>query len=80
MALHTEVFHVVPSDYASVQRALLDGKAIPASTAIGRSLLALAQGLLGKTAFEPASAGRRPATGGMLSGSLSSLLKAFSRG
>jgi pilus assembly protein CpaE len=80
MALHTEVYHVVPSDYASVQRALLDGKAIPASTAIGRSLLALAQGLLGKAAVEPARASRRPATGGMLSGSLSSLLKAFSRG
>jgi len=80
MALHTEVYHVVPSDYASVQRALLDGKAIPPSTAIGRSLLALAQGLIGKTTPESESVGRRPAAGGMLSGSLSSLLKAFSRG
>ncbi len=79
MALHTEVHHVIPSDYTNVQRALLDGRAIPTTTGIGRSLLALAEGLAGKTVTETETLWK-PSASGVLSNSLNSLLKAFSRG
>jgi pilus assembly protein CpaE len=77
MALHTEVHHVIPSDYANVQQALLDGKAIPTTTGIGRGLLALAEGMAGKNVT---GTERKPSAGGVLSSRLNSLLKAFSRG
>ncbi len=79
MALHTEVHHLVPSDYENVQRALLDGKVIPTTTPFGKSLLTLSQGLLGKTGKETPPA-KKPASGGVFSGSLTGLFKAFSRG
>ena len=47
-ALHTEVFHVVPSDYEAVQRALVEGKPIAPTTSFGKSLAALAEQLAGK--------------------------------
>jgi hypothetical protein len=37
-ALHTEVFDSIPSDYESVQRALMEGKPVPANTPFGKSL------------------------------------------
>jgi pilus assembly protein CpaE len=37
-ALHTEVFEAIPSDYEAVQKALMEGKAVPANTAFGKSL------------------------------------------
>lgn len=37
-ALHTEVFDSIPSDYEAVQKALMDGKPVPANTAFGKSL------------------------------------------
>jgi hypothetical protein len=40
-ALHTEVFETLPSDYEAVQKALLDGKPIPASSAFGKGVLQL---------------------------------------
>jgi len=46
-ALHTEVFHVVPSDYEAVQKALVEGKPIATSTSYGKSLMALADQLSG---------------------------------
>lgn len=49
-ALHFDVFHVVPSDYDSVQAALVEGKPIPNSTPIGKSLAQLADRLAGKRA------------------------------
>jgi pilus assembly protein CpaE len=79
MALHTEVHHLVPSDYENVQRALLDGKVIPTTTVFGKSLLALSQGLLGKTGKE-AETTKKASSGGVFSGSLTGLFKAFSRG
>ncbi len=48
-ALHTDVFQIIPSDYESVQRALVDGKPIPTSSAFGRALVELATKLSGKT-------------------------------
>ena len=52
MALHTPVYHIVPSDYDSVQRALLDGKPIPPTTTFGKSVAALAEKLIGKSVPE----------------------------
>jgi len=37
-ALHTEVFDAIPSDYESVQKALMEGKPVPANTAFGKAL------------------------------------------
>jgi pilus assembly protein CpaE len=48
-ALHTEVFDTLPSDYEAVQRALLDGKAIPASTPFGKGIAQMVDRLGGKT-------------------------------
>ncbi|MBI5084263.1 MAG: AAA family ATPase [Acidobacteria bacterium] len=47
-ALHCDVFHLIPSDYEEVQRALVEGKPIPSSTNVGRSMVALAEKLSGK--------------------------------
>jgi pilus assembly protein CpaE len=46
-ALHTDVFHLIPSDYDAVQRALMEGKAIPPGSAYSKSLTALASRLVG---------------------------------
>lgn len=67
-ALHTDIFHVVPSDYEAVQKALLEGKAIPANSSLGKSLTTLGDRLAGREK-EPA---KKPS-------SLGSLLSLFSR-
>jgi len=66
-ALHTDIYHVMPSDNDAVQRALIDGKPIPPGTNFGRSLVGLADRLAGKQA--PAKK----------SGSLGGLFSLFSR-
>jgi pilus assembly protein CpaE len=74
-ALQTEIYELIPSDYHAVQTALLDGKAIQASTAIGKSLTRIAERILGveggkkKKESEPARSG----------GTLAGLLNLFSR-
>jgi len=67
-ALHTEVFDTLPSDYEAVQRALLDGKPIPASTPLGKGIAQMVERLGGKT--EP---------GSKKGSSLSGLLGLFSK-
>ncbi len=67
-ALHTDVFHIVPSDYDAIQKALMEGKPIPASTSFGKSLVALADRLAGR---DFTSNGKKSAG---LSGLFSSLL------
>jgi len=47
-ALHTEVYHLVPSDYETVNRSLVEGRAVPDTTAVGRSMLSLVEKLTGK--------------------------------
>jgi pilus assembly protein CpaE len=47
-ALHIDVFETVPSDYDSVQKALLDGKPIPLNTSFGKSIVQLADRLGGR--------------------------------
>lgn len=66
-ALQTDVYHVLPSDYASVQQALMDGKPSPNSSAFGKAVMALANRLAGRE--EPRKKGS----------SLAGLLSLFSR-
>jgi pilus assembly protein CpaE len=47
-ALHAEVFETLPSDYEAVQKSLMDGKPIPASTAFGKGVVQLVERLGGK--------------------------------
>jgi len=47
-ALQSEIYHVMPSDYDAVQRALLEGKPIPPNTTLGKSLMGLADRLAGR--------------------------------
>ncbi len=46
-ALRGEVFHVLPSDYDSVQKSLLEGRPVLAGSKLGKSLATLAQRLAG---------------------------------
>jgi len=47
-ALHTDVFETLPSDYEAIQKALLDGKPIPTSTAFGKGMVKLIERLGGR--------------------------------
>ena len=47
-ALHTDVFHVVPSDYEAIQKSLIEGKTISPSSTLGRSFTQLNDRLSGK--------------------------------
>ncbi len=62
-ALHTEIYHVMPSDYDAVQRALIDGKPIPPGTNLGKSISGLADRLTGKEQ----SSKKSSSLGGLLS-------------
>ncbi len=55
-ALHADVLEVIPSDYESVQKALVDGKPIAPASPVGKSLVSLASALSGKEAVEPVAA------------------------
>lgn len=65
MALRMEVRQVIPSDFESVQRALLDGKHVSGSTPFGKSLLALAESIFGK---QEAAKSSKSSFSGMFSG------------
>jgi pilus assembly protein CpaE len=67
-ALHTEVFETLPSDYEAVQKALMDGKPIPAGSPFGKGVLQLVDRLGGK----PQPAGKKGS-------SLAGLLGLFSK-
>ena len=47
-ALHSEVFATLPSDYEAVQKALIEGRTIPASSALGKGVAQLVTQLGGK--------------------------------
>jgi pilus assembly protein CpaE len=47
-ALKCEVYHLIPSDYEAIQRALLEGKLAPASCLFGKSMIALSNRLAGR--------------------------------
>ncbi len=46
-ALDLPVYHVLPSDYQCIQKALLDGHTIPANTRVGKSITELAERVAG---------------------------------
>ncbi len=63
-ALHCEVFHLVPSDYDALQTALLDGRAVPAGSPLGKSVSQLGDLLLPRsTKAEPARTRTSPLSG-----------------
>lgn len=69
-ALHSDVFHVIPSDYDAVQAALVEGKPIGPSSPIGKSIAQLADRLAGKraNAAEPAKTKKKSSIGSLFSG------------
>jgi pilus assembly protein CpaE len=58
-ALHTDVTHVLPSDYEAVQKALVEGKTVAGGTPFTKSLQALAEVLSGKSAAAEATPKRK---------------------
>ena len=50
MALNLEVFQVLPSDSDSIQKALLEGKAVASSTTLGKNFASMADRLGGRPA------------------------------
>jgi pilus assembly protein CpaE len=69
-ALHTEVYGTIPSDYEAVQAALMEGKAVPPSTAFGKGVVELATRIGGP---ENVPAKKSMPSGGGLSGLLGGL-------
>jgi pilus assembly protein CpaE len=67
-ALHIDIFHIMPSDYEAIQKSLMEGKPLGATTSFGKSVIGLVD-RLGGTAE----------TAGKKSSSLSGLLSLFSR-
>ncbi|MGI8743813.1 MAG: AAA family ATPase [Bryobacteraceae bacterium] len=47
-ALNTDIYHFLPSDYEGVQKALMEGKSIPPSSNLGKSLAKLADRMAGR--------------------------------
>jgi pilus assembly protein CpaE len=68
-ALHTDIFHILPTDYEAIQKALMEGKPLPPNTNFGKGVAGLVDRLVGGA--EPVSSKK--------SGSLSGLLSLFSR-
>jgi pilus assembly protein CpaE len=68
-ALHTDIFHLIPSDYEAVQKALIEGKQIPPGSSFGKSLIALADRLAGRDESPPpqASSAKTEGFGGLFS-------------
>jgi hypothetical protein len=69
-ALHTEVFDTLPSDYETIQKALMEGKPALSTSAFGKAVLQLAERLGG-----PREKSSKPAP----NGSISRLLGLFSK-
>jgi len=66
-ALHEEVFHVLPSDYDAVQRALIDGKPIPVGSALGKAMVQLGEKLEQKDPETTKKSSTSSSWGGLLS-------------
>jgi len=67
-ALHADIFHILPTDYEAIQKALMEGKPLPANTNFGKGVAGLVDRLVG---------GAEPAA--KKGNSLSGLLSLFSR-
>ena len=66
-ALHTDIYHILPTDYEAVQKALMEGKPLAANTTFGKAVTGLVDRLTGGA--------EAPKKGSSLSG----LLSLFSR-
>jgi pilus assembly protein CpaE len=66
-ALHTDIFHIMPTDYEAIQKSLMEGKPLGPATSFGKSVIGLVDRLAGSS--EPAKK----------NSSLSGLLSMFSR-
>jgi MinD-like ATPase involved in chromosome partitioning or flagellar assembly len=66
-ALHTDIYHLMPTDYEAIQKSLMEGKPLPSTTSFGKSVIALVERLGGSA--EPTKKNT----------SLSGLLSLFSR-
>jgi len=47
-ALHSDIYYFLPSDYEGLQRSLMEGKQIPASSNLGKAMSGLADRLAGR--------------------------------
>jgi pilus assembly protein CpaE len=70
-ALGVDIFEIVPSDFETIQKGLLEGKPIAASTGVGKAIAQIAEKLVGRN-----EAGKEKKT---TSSPLSSLLSLFGR-
>jgi len=52
-ALHSDVYHLIPSDYESLQRALVEGKPVAVGSSVAKSISALAEKLSGRKKEAP---------------------------
>ena len=66
-ALHTDIYHLLPTDYEAIQKALMEGKPLPSNSNFGKGVAELVERLGGSA--EPQKK----------AGSLSGLLGLFSR-
>ena len=66
-ALHTDIFHLLPTDYEAIQKALMEGKPLPATTNFGKGVVGLVDHLSGGADVQK------------MGSSLSGLLSMFSR-
>ena len=60
-------FHVLPSDYDSVQRALIDGKPIPVGSALGKAMVQMGERLEQKDPETTKKGASSSTWGGLLS-------------
>ena len=67
-ALQSEIYQLINSDYDGVQRALLDGKPIQASTLIGKQIAQMAARILGADGEKQKQKVEKARSGGTLSG------------
>lgn len=72
--LHCDIFHLLPSDYETINRALLDGKAIASGSNFAKSVAQLADRLYGKPVGEVSGA---KSAGAKKGSALSSIFSLF---
>jgi MinD-like ATPase involved in chromosome partitioning or flagellar assembly len=48
-ALHTDIYHIMPTDYESIQKVLMEGKPLAPTTCFGKSVITLVDRLAGGT-------------------------------
>lgn len=66
-ALHTDIYHILPTDYEAIQKSLMEGKALASTTAFGKGVIGLVERLAGAAETQKKSS------------SLSGLLSLFSK-